>query len=595
MQSYDLIFLGGGVSALMVSRYLKIQNPKLKILILEKNLITRHNPGESTVGVAGLFFIRDLQLSTYCYLNHLPKNGLRFFFQDQSKQFDLETCSEVGSNIIPIFPTFQLDRKQLDSDLRQLNSEIGIQIELGAKITDIQLSKDSIHTITWSKNDKSFQSTSTWLINSLGRANNQFQFFNDISPKTKLTSHKTAGAWGRFTNVKDLDLMGSQDWIKKVGYTSRYLSTNHVMGEGFWIWLIPLKSGVVSIGIVYDYEIIQDDLQSKQSFIEYLNKHPFMKLLLDSAEIIDFQCAPHLANKRAQFAFDNKFCFLSESFGFVDPLYSPGSDVIARQAYLIEHMINATDDDLAQTVNTVNQYIDLEHEIISRLYINQYKAFGCYEVFNIKSLWDFHSYTNRMVWNFYDKKFQDLDWIKRQVNATSPTLKLTIAMQNAFIDLYDYLKSKGLDQRKNQHEYSARQNRFKIEEDMLVQYDDDRAIIEHLHLCRFTICEVLLARFNQNFDRHIFHELLNFSLIQNFKLTPEFVEKLLKKASKKLSKSILKQFKVSLEVELELSDLSKSLPVSMLQESLEVKTFVEKLWTQKSSNLLKDSMPKSHH
>ena len=32
----------------------------------------------------------------------------------------------------------------------------------------------------------------------------------------------------------------------------RWLSTNHLMGAGYWVWLIPLGSGSTSVGIVAD-------------------------------------------------------------------------------------------------------------------------------------------------------------------------------------------------------------------------------------------------------------------------------------------------------------------------------------------------------
>jgi hypothetical protein len=35
------------------------------------------------------------------------------------------------------------------------------------------------------------------------------------------------------------DELGDEAWRKRVGFTSRYLSTNHFMGRGFWIWAIP--------------------------------------------------------------------------------------------------------------------------------------------------------------------------------------------------------------------------------------------------------------------------------------------------------------------------------------------------------------------
>ena len=32
----------------------------------------------------------------------------------------------------------------------------------------------------------------------------------------------------------------------------RWLSTNHLLGRGYWIWIIPLASGATSFGIVAD-------------------------------------------------------------------------------------------------------------------------------------------------------------------------------------------------------------------------------------------------------------------------------------------------------------------------------------------------------
>ena len=32
----------------------------------------------------------------------------------------------------------------------------------------------------------------------------------------------------------------------------RHQSTNHLLGQGYWVWLIPLSSGSISIGICAD-------------------------------------------------------------------------------------------------------------------------------------------------------------------------------------------------------------------------------------------------------------------------------------------------------------------------------------------------------
>ena len=366
----------------MTSRFLKLRNPKLKILILEKNKKTNWSPGESTVGIAGLFLIRDLGLSTYCYVNHLPKNGLRYFFHEPHEKFNIEDFSEIGSNILPIFPTFQLDRKRLDCDLRELNLDLGIDLRVGAEVTDIKLGE---HKVTYLKEGRKVSVGAKWLINSSGRNTNFNKDLKEFNPITASETHKTAAAWGRYTNVTDIDSLGTKEWRKRAGHTSRYLSTNHFMGDGYWIWAIPIGEDVVSFGAVYDKDIIQDDLLKQDKLNLFLNNHPFCGRLLKGATQLDFQSAPHLAYQREFFCHEDKVIYLAESYGFTDPFYSPGSDTIARQAYLVEHLINSPNEELNNRVELINNYTKYEQEIILSLYEGQYGGFGSDELFNIKS------------------------------------------------------------------------------------------------------------------------------------------------------------------------------------------------------------------
>ncbi|MCP4870180.1 MAG: NAD(P)/FAD-dependent oxidoreductase, partial [Proteobacteria bacterium] len=177
------------------------------------------NPGESTVGVAGMFMIRDLGLSTYCYQNHLPKCGLRYFFHEREKEsgaeFDVTTCSEIGPNMMPIIPTFQVDRKRLDRDLWDLNREIGIEMESGALVTDVEIGEGQTpHTVEWRKDGEQRTSRTRWIVNSLGRMRDSKigRLFDRLSPPTDDDEHLTAGAWGRFTNTRDIDQLGDEAW-----------------------------------------------------------------------------------------------------------------------------------------------------------------------------------------------------------------------------------------------------------------------------------------------------------------------------------------------------------------------------------------------
>ena len=73
------------------------------------------------------------------------------------------------------------------------------------------------------------------------------------------TEHPTAAAWSRWKGVKDWDSYELAEkypqWASAV-CGIRGTATNHVIGDGWWSWWIPLKGGDVSVGVVFDQRIV---------------------------------------------------------------------------------------------------------------------------------------------------------------------------------------------------------------------------------------------------------------------------------------------------------------------------------------------------
>jgi len=233
------------------------------------------------------------------------------------------------------------------------------------------------------------------------------EFFDKHNPIASEGYLNTAAAWGRFENVTDIDLLGDEEWRKKAGFSSRYLSTTHFMKEGSWTWQIPIDRNIVSFGIVYDKSVVKDKTDTPEAFVTTIKKNRFIAKLLENAKLLDFQ--NHHANdfKKTYFALPEKVMFIGEAFGFMDPLYSQGSDIISRECYMMKHLIDAKDK-YEERRQVINQIMVNEFEYINLLYKNQYAGFGSFDIYNIKSKWDFYCYTNRLVWLFSLKSTQAL-------------------------------------------------------------------------------------------------------------------------------------------------------------------------------------------
>ena len=54
----------------------------------------------------------------------------------------------------------------------------------------------------------------------------------------------------------------------------RKFSTNHLMGEGYWVWLIPLSTGPISIGVCADPRVHPfEEISELERMMEWLKRH----------------------------------------------------------------------------------------------------------------------------------------------------------------------------------------------------------------------------------------------------------------------------------------------------------------------------------
>jgi hypothetical protein len=71
---------------------------------------------------------------------------------------------------------------------------------------------------------------------------------------------------------------------------NRFFSTNHLIGDHYWVWLIPLWSGYTSVGIVADEDYHPFDTFNTFARAEqWLEKHePVLARFLQGHEPEDF-------------------------------------------------------------------------------------------------------------------------------------------------------------------------------------------------------------------------------------------------------------------------------------------------------------------
>ncbi len=190
---------------------------------------------------------RILGLTNYLGHHQLAKQGLRMWFSNRPDQ-PFDDCVEVGAKYQARLPTFQVDRATLDSHMLETAVDAGCDLRRPAKVTRLELEGENGAHVSYTTDTSHETVRARWIVDASGRAAMLARKLGHFRPNTE---HPINAVWARFSGVKDWD---SYDWRERFPdyanacRTSRYWATNHLMGHGWWCWIIPLKGGDVSAG-----------------------------------------------------------------------------------------------------------------------------------------------------------------------------------------------------------------------------------------------------------------------------------------------------------------------------------------------------------
>lgn len=396
----DLTILGGGLAGLSLALQCRQKLPKASITVLEKRKHpvpeAAHKVGESSVEVGAHYFGRVLGLRQHILEEQLPKLGLRFFFpaDDNSR---IEERLELGGRRYAPCPSYQLDRGRFENYLADRCLQQGVQFIDQANVTDVTIGRwGQRHQVSFEVNGEQHQTLSRWVVDASGRrALLKRQFGLE-----KSSPHLANAAWFRFSqHIKIDEWCADETWQQGYeGKIARWYSTNHLMGKGYWVWMIPLSSGSTSMGIVAAEEFHSlSDFNSIDKAVVWLEKHEpqcadAVKDHLDKLQ--DFRAIKHYATECTQVFSRHRWGITGEAGFFHDPFYSPGSDFIAFANTFLSDLIHRdmTWKGFRIRARVYDRIYKRFYYGTKTVYQDQYQIFGNPTVMPVKILWDYLVY-----------------------------------------------------------------------------------------------------------------------------------------------------------------------------------------------------------
>lgn len=400
-ERHDVAILGGGLAGLTLALQLKRTRPETSVLVLEKRKgpapLAAFKVGESTLEIAGHYFADICGLRDHLDADHLWKLGLRYYFPAGDNR-DIARRVEWGPPAprreIPFrIKTYQIDRGLFENELAERCRALGVDLRDGSPVQDVEFGEgDANHRITYAGDGGETTTEARWVVGATGRA----AFLKRKLGLAKDVEHTINSAWLRLAGGLQMD-----DWSDDEAWQARmqqqkvrWLYTNHLMGEGYWVWLIPLATGAISIGIVADPRFHPfEQISSLEAALEWLDEHE--PLVADAVrarpgDVQDFLRIENYAYQVERVYSPDRWCLTGDAGAFTDPFYSPGSDFIALGNGCITDLVvrDLAGEPVRERVEQFNTQFLQQFERQLDFYTGLYELWGNPQVMCAKVSWD---------------------------------------------------------------------------------------------------------------------------------------------------------------------------------------------------------------
>lgn len=389
---YDIVVIGGGPAGSTVAALVKRYSPHLSVLVLEKAQFPRHHVGESLLAASSAVLH---EMGAYERINRygfVEKLGASYIWGQDRRPWGFEFDKLITQLVkqgrrLPEMYTkgWHVRRGEYDHLLLKTAAEHGAEVRFGALVNDVLIDEASqrITGVTFSEGAQAHVVKSAWVIDASGQD-------GLLSRKFKLREYdermNNYALWGYWQGAK-----WQMEYLGHPNLARIFIATT----PRGWIWYIPVRRDVISVGLVTHRNILRDRGTNPEAlYHEELSACPEIGGLLDKAKLIRLSadqkrdvCAIQDWSYNSRRMAGPGWALVGDAAGFVDPILSSGvmlaHELGQKAAYTLNSSFRVSDDE------QIREYWNF-YEQTYKTYLEAYRnmaAFWYSNNFSMESWW----------------------------------------------------------------------------------------------------------------------------------------------------------------------------------------------------------------
>lgn len=324
-ENYDIIVIGGGPAGTTLSMLSLRQG--YRVLLLEREKFPRFHVGESLLPASQLIWQKLGIAESIRDLNQTYKDGAEFQIgldpsqsKDQQVFIDFTDPLNWPQQDFPEHPyAYQVNRSEFDGLLLKQACAQGVEVVEEAVVKKIIWEGDRATGIQWrSQEGQHHTTTAQCIADCSGRQALIARHLDCLKTDPYI---QTSAVFGHFRGVKPNP--GRQQGAITVYFI-----------ENGWVWLIPLSSGMMSVGVVMNQPNTQawSKKSPEEILLTYINQYPFLRDRFATAEQVSKIRILRELSYAAQQTVGDGWLLVGDANFFVDPLLSSGVQVAFKTA-----------------------------------------------------------------------------------------------------------------------------------------------------------------------------------------------------------------------------------------------------------------------